>query len=89
MLNGDNYWAIRQEVQEKSPNKTNIFFSDWGILEQGVPQKINSRASIIHNIYKNDLSLRISSISEPIVFADGTSVIISSRHFTDFCSDQI
>jgi hypothetical protein len=41
-------------------------------LEQGVPQKINSRASIVHNIYKNDLSLRISSISEPILFADGT-----------------
>jgi len=30
--------------------------------------------------------LRINSVSEPILFADNTSVIISSRNFEDFCS---
>jgi len=31
-------------------------------------------------------TLRINSISKPILFADGTSVIISSRNLEDFCS---
>jgi len=33
----------------------------------------------------NDLLLRINSVSEPILFAVDTSVIISSRNFKDFC----
>jgi len=37
-------------------------------------------------IYINDLPLRINSISEPILFTDDTSVIVSSRNFEDFCS---
>ena len=37
-------------------------------------------------IYVNDLPLRINSVSEPILFADDTSVIISSRNVKDFCS---
>jgi len=48
--------------------------------------KIHSRASIVHNIYINDLPLRRNSVSEPILFVDDTSVIISSRNFEDFCS---
>jgi len=36
--------------------------------------------------YISDLHLSISSVSELILFPDDTSVIISSRHFTDFCS---
>jgi hypothetical protein len=35
-------------------------------------------------IYINDLPLRINSLSEPVLFADGTSVIISNRNFEDF-----
>ena len=37
-------------------------------------------------IYVNDLPLRMNSVSEPILFADYTSVIISNRNFEDFCS---
>jgi len=37
-------------------------------------------------IYVNDLPLRINAVSEPILFADDTSVVISSRNFEDFCS---
>ena len=53
--------------------------------------RINSRTSIVHNIYiyiyiYNDLSLGINSVSELIQFADDTSVIISSRNFENFCS---
>jgi hypothetical protein len=35
-------------------------------------------------IYINDLLLRINSLSEPILFANDTSVIISDRNFGDF-----
>jgi len=34
----------------------------------------------------NDLHLRINSLSQPTVFCDDTSVIISSRNFRYFCS---
>jgi len=36
--------------------------------------------------YINDLPLRLNSLSEPMLFADDTSVIISSKNFKDFCS---
>jgi len=37
-------------------------------------------------IFINDFQLRINSISEPILFAGDTIVIISSRKFEDFFS---
>jgi len=37
-------------------------------------------------IYINNLPLRINSVSEPILFVDDTSVIISSINFEDFFS---
>jgi hypothetical protein len=37
-------------------------------------------------IYINDLPLRINSLSELILFADDTSVIISNRNFEHFCT---
>jgi len=36
--------------------------------------------------YINDLYLRIHSVSQPILFADNGSVIISGRNFEDNCS---
>ena len=35
-------------------------------------------------MYINDLPLRINSLSEPLLFADDTSVIISNKNFNDF-----
>jgi hypothetical protein len=43
-------------------------------------------ASIVHKIYTNDLPLVKNSASEPILLADNTSVIISSRNFDYFCA---
>jgi len=37
-------------------------------------------------IYMNDLPKRINSLSEPILYADDTSVIIINRNFEDFFS---
>jgi len=61
------------------------FFSDWDKLKHRVPQGVILR-SLLFIIYINDLPLRINSVSEPILFADDTRVIISSRKFEDFSS---
>jgi hypothetical protein len=37
-------------------------------------------------MYINDLLLRINYVSEQLLFAHDTSVIIPSRNFKDFCS---
>ena len=37
-------------------------------------------------VCKTDILLIINSVSEPVLFADDTSVVISSRNFEDFCS---
>ena len=39
-------------------------------------------------VYINDLPLRINSLSEPILFADDTSVIISNRNFIVFYNSE-
>jgi hypothetical protein len=75
----------RQKVEVKSHNTTQNFFSDWGTLKRGLPQG-SVLGPLLFITYINDLPLRISSIFEPILFSDDTSVIISSIHFEDFCS---
>jgi hypothetical protein len=50
--------------------------------------RVNSRASTIHSMYKWP-SLRINSLSETIIFADDTSVIISSKSLDNFCTVSI
>jgi hypothetical protein len=37
-------------------------------------------------IYINDLPPTINTLSEPIIFSYDTGVIISSKHFDDFCA---
>jgi hypothetical protein len=74
----------RQKVEVRSPSSTQNFFSDWGKLKHGVSEG-SILGPLLFIIYINDLPLRINSLSEPILFADDTSVIISNRNFEDFC----
>jgi hypothetical protein len=59
--------------------------SDYGKLKHGVPQR-SILGPLLFIICINDLPLRRKSISEPLLFADDTSVIISSRNFEVVCS---
>jgi len=75
----------RQKVEVNSPSATQSVCSDWGTLKHEVPRR-SIPGPLLFIIHINDLSMRINDLSEPILFADGTSVIISSGNFEDFCS---
>ena len=76
-------WAnIRQKVEDKSPITAQYLFSYWGSIKHGVPQGLTP-GSLFLIIYINYLPLRINSLSEPILLADNTSVIITGRNLED------
>jgi len=54
-------------------------------MKHGVPHTY-VLCPLLFIIYTNDLPLRISSASEPVLYADDSSVIISSRNIEDFHS---
>jgi hypothetical protein len=68
-----------------SPDSTQNFFSDWGMLKHGGTQG-TILGVVVFIIYINGLLIKINSLSEPLLFADDPSVIISSRNFEGFCS---
>ena len=75
----------RRNVEVTSPNSTKNVFSACGTLKHGVPQG-SILVSLLFIICISDLPLRINSISESVLFAGDSSVIISSRNVEDFCS---
>jgi hypothetical protein len=58
-------------------------YSNWGVIKPGVPQG-PFLGPLLFIMYINDLPPTISSLSEPIIFTDDASVIISSKRFDDF-----
>jgi hypothetical protein len=75
----------KQKVEIKSPKNNQNFFSNSGTIKHGIPQG-SILGSLLFIIYINDHSPTINTLTEPIIFADDTNVIISSKHFDDFCA---
>jgi hypothetical protein len=76
---------IRQKLEVKSPYTAQNFFSDWCTLKYGVSQG-SILGSLLFIMYINDLSLRINSVTQLILFANDTSFTISSSNFKGFSS---
>jgi hypothetical protein len=75
----------KQKVEIKSLRNTKNFFSNWGMIKHGVLQG-SIQGPLLFIIYINYLPPTLKKSSEPIIFADDTSVIISSKKFDDFCA---
>jgi hypothetical protein len=80
----------KKKINEmNSFNTAEVFFFNLVTVRHGFP-RVSPRpllTSHIHTyIYINYLAPTIITLSEPIIFADDTSVIISSKNFGDFCT---
>jgi hypothetical protein len=75
----------KQKVETKPSSATANFFSSWGTVTHAIPQA-SILGPLLFITYINDLPSTIRTLSEPIIFADDTSVIISNNSFDDFCT---
>ena len=66
-----------QRVEIKNENPVRKTFSDWGVIKYGVPQG-SILGPLLFLPHINDFSKTINGNSKPILFADDTSVIVTS-----------
>jgi hypothetical protein len=62
------------------------YTSEWKAVKHGVPQG-SILGPLFFLLYVNDLPKIISNISNPILFADDTSIIITNSDLREFKKD--
>jgi len=67
-------------MKDSKPNKLS---SKWVHVKHGVPQ-CSVLGPLLFVMYLNDLSLSISKLANPILFADDTSIIMSNTNPEEF-----
>jgi hypothetical protein len=70
-------------VEIKNKNLSSNAFSNWGITKLGVTQG-SILGTLIFIPFINDLSKMINKKSNPILFADDTSIIITNSKSKGF-----
>jgi hypothetical protein len=70
-------------VMINTRNKYDNTVSDWNKINHGVPQG-SILGSLLFLVYINDLLLFLNRISTQILFADDTSVLITSQNHREF-----
>jgi hypothetical protein len=60
--------------------------SKWGKIRRGVPQG-SILGPLLFVLYMNDLPNFVKDKSKPILFADGTNIIVANSNPTHFISD--
>lgn len=74
------YLANRKQSWKKTFQYNLDLFLGWGTLKHGLLQGLTV-GPVLFITYINNLSPQINSLSEPIIFADYTSVIIYIKNF--------
>jgi hypothetical protein len=74
----------KQKIEIKSPYGTQSTSLNWGTVKRGVLQG-SVLGPLLFLTYINELPPTINTLTIPIIFADDTSLIISSKNLDDFC----
>jgi hypothetical protein len=59
--------------------------SNWDIVRHGVP-KVSILGPLLFLFYINDLPIIFNNTVKPVLFADDTSLVISSNNYLQYCN---